>query len=154
MTTTAVFKHREIRAVSHFCAWRISRYILIILLVPLSALHYPSAFYIIAALAALPAAVNLALDSSYPERNNEALRQAAHPDIMKQYHFSRTRYQEERFGFVLALILLLVWQWIQPTEYWYDFPLGRVPVMVLFFYYISQTVFYFCYRFAIRKACR
>ena len=61
MTTTAVFKHREIRAVSHFCAWRISRYILIILLVPLSALHYPSAFYIIAALAALPAAVNLAL---------------------------------------------------------------------------------------------
>ena len=117
MTTTAVFKHREIRAVSHFCAWRISRYILIILLVPLSALHYPSAFYIIAALAALPAAVNLALDSSYPERNNEALRQAAHPDIMKQYHFSRTRYQAERFGFVLALILLLVWQWIQPTEY-------------------------------------
>ena len=107
MTTTAVFKHREIRAVSHFCAWRISRYILIILLVPLSALHYPSAFYIIAALAALPAAVNLALDSSYPERNNEALRQAAHPDIMKQYHFSRTRYQAERFGFVLALILLL-----------------------------------------------
>ena len=125
MTTTAVFKHREIRAVSHFCAWRISRYILIILLVPLSALHYPSAFYIIAALAALPAAVNLALDSSYPERNNEALRQAAHQDIMKQYHFSRTRYQAERFGFVLALILLLVWQWIQPTEYWYDFPLGR-----------------------------
>ena len=61
MTTTAFFKHREIRVVSHFCAWRISRYILIILLVPLSALHYPSAFYIIAALAALPAAVNLAL---------------------------------------------------------------------------------------------
>ena len=49
------------------------------------------------------------------------------------------------------MVLLAVWQWIQPDEYWYDLPLGKVPLILLVFYYVSQTLLSFCYRYSIKK---
>lgn len=150
-SSTARSRHEE-RIISHFCALRVSRYMICILLCPLYFIHYPAALYPLAALLVFPLFLNLILETSHPQDNETALKQSSIPQIMKQYHFSYTGYQTERFCFILGLILLAVWQWIQPDEYWYDLPLGKVPLVLLIFYYAAQVILSFCYRFSIRKS--
>lgn len=152
-SSTIRFRHEE-RIISRFCALRVSRYMLCILLFPLYFIHYPAALYPLAALLIFPLFLNLILETSHPQDNETAVRQSSMPQIMKQYHFSYTKYQTERFCFVLGLILLAVWQGIQPDEYWYDLPLGKVPLILLIFDYVSQVILSFCYRFSIRKSFR
>ena len=154
MKSSIVQLHHEERIISRFCALRVSRYMLCILLCPLYFVHYPAALYPLVALLVLPPSLNLILETSHPQDNETAKKQSSMPQIMEQYHFSYTGYRSERFCFILGLVLLAVWQWIQPAEYWYDLPLGKVPLILLVFYYISQTLLSFCYRFSIQKNLR
>lgn len=154
MRSFSVRSHHEERIISRFCALRVCRYMLCILLFPLYFVHYPTAVYPLAALLVFPPFLNLLLETSHPDDNQAAVRQSSIPQIMEQYHFSYTKYQSERICFIIGLILLAVWQWIQPAEYWYDLPLGRVPLILLVFYYVSQVILSFCYRFSIQKALR
>ena len=149
-SSTVQIRHEE-RIISRFCALRVSRYMLCILLFPLYFVHYPAALYPLAALLVLPPFLNLILETSRPQDNEAAQKQSSMPQIIKQYHFSFTGYCSERFCFILGLVLLAVWQWIQPDEYWYDLPLGKVPLILLVFYYVSQTLLSFCYRYSIKK---
>lgn len=149
-SSTVQIRHEE-RIISRFCALRVSRYMLCILLFPLYFIHYPAALYPLAALLVLPPFLNLILETSRPQDNEAAQKQSSMPQIIEQYHFSFTGYRSERFCFILGLFLLAVWQWIQPDEYWYDLPLGKVPLILLVFYYVSQTLLSFCYRYSIKK---
>ena len=149
-SSTVQIRHEE-RIISRFCALRVSRYMLCILLFPLYFIHYPAALYPLAALLVLPPFLNLILETSRPQDNEAAQKQSSMPQIIEQYHFSFTGYRSERLCFILGLVLLAVWQWIQPDEYWYDLPLGKVPLILLVFYYVSQTLLSFCYRYSIKK---
>ena len=149
-SSTVQIRHEE-RIISRFCALRVSRYMLCILLFPLYFIHYPAALYPLAALLVLPPFLNLILETSRPQDNEAAQKQSSMPKIIEQYHFSFTGYRSERFCFILGLVLLAVWQWIQPDEYWYDLHLGKVPLILLVFYYVSQTLLSFCYRYSIKK---
>lgn len=154
MKSSTIRSRHEERIISRFCALRASRYMICILLFPLYFIHYPAALYPLAALLVLPPFLNLILETSHPQDNETSQKQSSIPKIIEQYHFSFTGYQSERVCFILGLILLAVWQWIQPDEYWYDLPLGKVPLILLIFYYVSQTLLSFCYRFSIQKALR
>ncbi len=151
MTNTMIHSKNEIRILSRFCALRLSRFLLLTLLFPAALLHFSAAYYVIAGAFAFPAAINLSLETSHPERNTIYQRSSSIPKILQEYHFSHTKYRAECFGFILIITLLALWQWVQPAEYWYDFPVGRVPLFYLAFYYVLQTILFFCYRSAITK---
>ena len=57
-SSTVQIRHEE-RIISRFCALRVSRYMLCILLFPLYFIHYPAALYPLAALLVLPPFLNL-----------------------------------------------------------------------------------------------
>lgn len=151
MKSSTIRSRHEERIISRFCALRASRYMICILLFPLYFIHYPAALYPLTALLVLPPFLNLIRETSQPQKNEAAKKQSSIPQIMEQYHFSYTKYKIERLCFILGLFLLAVWQWIQPDEYWYDLPLGKVPLVLLIFYYVSQAVLSFCYRLSIQK---
>ena len=123
-SSTVQIRHEE-RIISRFCALRVSRYMLCILLFPLYFIHYPAALYPLAALLVLPPFLNLILETSRPQDNEAAQKQSSMPQIIEQYHFSFTGYRSERFCFILGLGLLAVWQWIQPDDYCYRYSIKK-----------------------------
>lgn len=139
----------ELRAICRFRALRQTRIVLILLLLCLFYAFHHMSLYLALTLLCFPAALEYAMRSARPEQNRQYLAQASLPVTMQRHHFVYTAYRAETISALLIILLLALWQWVQPQSFWYDLPVWRTPGLLLAIYYITENAIYFYYRYRI-----
>lgn len=127
----------ELRAVCRYRGLAISRWMLILLLLPFSHLLNVTPLYLSTAFLLFPAIINYAFRSAHPERDQRYLEQAVLSETMKACRFTYHKYRSEIVCSFLIVFLLAFWQLFGPRILWHGLPVWRLPAFFLIVYYIA-----------------
>jgi hypothetical protein len=141
--------HKEIRQISHFRARKLARKVLMLLLLLMIFLFQDTPLYLLIALLLFPAAIDYIFRSAAPQKNQDFAKQAVLTETMKHYHFVYTKYCSESATALLAVLMLAIWQLVQPQSLWYGIPYWRIPGLLIAIYYLTETGLYFLFRWYI-----
>ncbi len=133
----------ELRAVCRLQSLYLSRFVLILFLILSTPLLGWTPVYPAAVLLFSPAILNYSIESRHPEHNEKYMAGAQLTETMKACRFTHSKYCAELITSRLAVILLIIWQFVKKHIAWHGIPIWIIPSLLLFIYCITGLCIYF-----------